>query len=331
MRIFAPDLCSAMSRKTSTWLRTTAVILALGAAACSVTKPSAGVSTPKATVPTTTSARPTSASTTTTITGVAPHVMIVMMENKSFSQVIGQSDQPYTNGLAMTYGLATKSYAFSHPSLPNYLDIVSGSNQGVTDDNPPSSHSFSDTPTLADQLSAAGFSAMAYAENLPPDPTRSAGEYAVRHVPWEYFRHTKITIANASALPPALNGANPPDFVWYTPNLIDDEHDGSVEQGDAFLSRFIPKVQESSWYMAGGQIIIEWDESDADNSGINGAGGGHVPTIVVSDALKAHPTRDSTRVDTDGVLRSIEDLYGLTHLGGGAAANGNIDALLHPS
>jgi acid phosphatase len=258
--------------------------------------------------------------------------MVVMMENKGYSQVIGQSDQPFTNSLASSYGLATRSYAFGHPSLPNYLDFVSGSNQGVTDDNPPSSHNFTSVPTLADQLVAAGLTAKAYAENLPGNPTTSAGGYAVRHVPWEYFPRTKITVADGSSLVSDLNRAGAPDFVWYTPNLIDDEHDGTVQQGDAFLSRFVPQVQSSAWYRAGGVIIVEWDESDADNAGTNGTAGGHIPTIVVSDALKAHPAQDSAPVDTAGVLRSIEDAYGLAHLGAaGDAANGNIDTLLTPA
>ena len=104
-----------------------------------------------------------------------PHVMVVMMENKNFTDVIGKSDQPFTNSLASRYGLATQSYAFGHPSLPNYLTIVSGSNQGVTDDNDPSSHSFPAVRTIADQLAAAGFTARAYAENLPGEPRHELG------------------------------------------------------------------------------------------------------------------------------------------------------------
>ena len=259
------------------------------------------------------------------------------MENKGISQVIGQADQPYTNSLARDYGSATDSYAMYHPSLPNYLDIVSGSNQGVTDDNPPSAHRFPGVPTVADQLVSAGFSAQAYAEDLPADPTASVGEYAVRHVPWEYFPDAKITLVDASTLDTDLDAPDAPDFVWYTPNLIDDEHDGTVEQGDAFLSSFIPRVQDSAWYRADGEIIIEWDESDGADAGINGGDGGHIPTIVVSNALKAHPVQESTPVDTAGILRSIEDVYGLPYLGTAAnPANGTIDALLvatpvHPS
>ena len=169
----------------------------------------------------------------------------------------------------------------------------------------------------------------AYAENLPADHGASVGGYAVRHVPWEYFPRTKITVTDASALLPDLSSAKSPDFVWYTPNLINDEHDGTVQQGDAFLSRFIPQVQATAWYRSGGVIIVEWDESDGDSAGINGSGGGHVATIVVSNALKAHPQQDSAPVDSAGILRSVEDAFGLAHLNGAAdPANGNIDSLL---
>ncbi len=274
-----------------------------------------------------TAARPSVAAAAGTAT--APHVMVVMMENKNFSEVIGKSNQPVTNSLATRYGLATQSYAFGHPSLPNYLAFVSGSNQGVTDDNDPSSHSFRGVKTIADQLAAAGFTTGAYAENLPSNPATDSGQYAVRHVPWEYFPGTAITVKSSSSMVTDLNRASPPDFVWYTPNLINDEHDGSVQQGDAFLSSFIPAVQATSWYRAGGQIIVTWDEADNDNSGINGGDGGHVPTIVVSAANAARPIKDSSPVDTAGILRSIEDRYGVAHLANAAnSANGTIDSLL---
>ncbi|HVA02381.1 MAG TPA: hypothetical protein VMU64_01430 [Acidimicrobiales bacterium] len=59
---------------------------------------------------------------------VPPKVMVIMMENESASNVIGNPTLPYITSLAADYGSATASYAFGHPSLPNYLEIVSGSN-----------------------------------------------------------------------------------------------------------------------------------------------------------------------------------------------------------
>ena len=264
---------------------------------------------------------------------VPPKIMVIMMENKNYSDIIGQTaTEPYTNQLAQQYGLATQSYALTLNSLPDYLEIVSGSRQGVTDDNPPSSHSFPAVQTLADQLVAGGYSATAYAEDLPADPTNDAVNYAVRHVPWEYFPNAPIKVKDASALVPDLNGSSPPDFVWFTPNLIDQGHDGPIGDDNAFLSTFIPKVQATAWYKSGGQIIITWDESANDTSDVSGGnnGGGHIPTLVVSQMLAAHPQQYSGRVATAGILHSIEHIYQLPFLGdAGVAANGNIDSLIY--
>jgi len=271
---------------------------------------------------------------------VPPKIMVVMMENQGYDQIIGNPALPYTNALAAGYGSATASYALTHPSLSNYLEIVSGSDEGVTDDNPPSSHSFPAVPTLADQLVAAGDSVAAYAESLPADPTNDSADelYVVHHNPWEYFPSAPITVKDGSALVPDLNSASPPDFVWYTPNLTDDGHTGvpvdteatELADTDSFLSTFIPSVQSTKWYQSGGQIIIEWDEGlDTDTSGINGANGGHVATIVVSKYLAASPQQHSGPVTTAGILGSIEHLYQVPYLGdAGVAANGNISSLL---
>ncbi|HTZ10699.1 MAG TPA: alkaline phosphatase family protein [Acidimicrobiales bacterium] len=259
----------------------------------------------------------------------APHVMVVTMENKNYSEVVGAANQPVTNALADDYGLATDSYSVAHPSLPNYIDLVSGQDpSNAADDGPPSAHTYS-YPTIADQLQAAGYSTQAFAEDLPADPTNDDGEYAVRHNPWEYFPATPINVADAATMVGDLDSTDPPDFVWYTPDMLDDEHTGepvdslATEEaaGESFLSSFIPEVQATTWYQQGGQIVIEWDESDTDDTN----GGGHIPTIVVSAALKADPRQSSTEVDTTGVLNSIEDVYGLPHLGEGV---GTIDALL---
>jgi hypothetical protein len=262
---------------------------------------------------------------------VLPHVMVIMMENKNFSEVIGQANQPYTNTLATTGGLATASYALVTGSLPNYLALASGSTQNNTDNVQPAQKNFPSTPTLADQLVSAGYTAKAYAEGLPADPTKTSGGYETIHFPWVYFPNTHMTSADASTLVSDLNSASAPDFVWYTPSLVNSEDTGTVQQGDSFLSTLIPQVQATPWYQAGGQIVITWDESSSDTSGIHGTtGGGRVPTIVVSAALAAHPLQASTPVDTAGILHSIEGVYGLSYLSGAAdTANGNIDTLLN--
>lgn len=253
------------------------------------------------------------------------------MENEGYSQVIGSSSMPYTNTLASDSGLATQSYAMGHPSLPNYLALVSGSTQGVTSDESPPSPVFAG-PTLANQLNDAGISAAYFAEDPPSNPSADSGAYVVHHVPWEYFTGQPTVQdpgTGGGTLLAELNAASAPDFVWFTPNVVDD---GDGESGtaaltdeDSFLSQFIPAVQATSWYAEGGRVIIEWDEAlDSDTSGIDGGAGGHVATIVVGGS-----GADSSPVDTMGILHSIEQAFGLPYLGAAASASsGNINALL---
>src|SRR5689334_4275542 len=60
--------------------------------------------------------------------------MILVLENHGYGDVIGNSAAPHLNALAHDYGLATRSYACCHPSLPNYLDLVAGTSFGISSD-----------------------------------------------------------------------------------------------------------------------------------------------------------------------------------------------------
>src|SRR2546427_10365018 len=83
------------------------------------------------------------------------------MENHGYSQIIGSSAAPYENALAQQNALMTQSFAIGHPSEPNYHELWSGSNQGVTDDSCP--HTFT-TPSLGQQLISAVLRVVTYRE-----------------------------------------------------------------------------------------------------------------------------------------------------------------------
>ena len=68
------------------------------------------------------------------------HVVVVLMENKSYDQIIGSPSAPYIKALASKCGLATQYHGVGYPSLPNYLAITGGSTFGIKDDGPPASH-----------------------------------------------------------------------------------------------------------------------------------------------------------------------------------------------
>ncbi len=283
----------------------------------------------------------------------APHIMVIMMENESETELLGSPDAPNVNALAAEYGLATESYSVDHPSLPNYLELLSGSTYGVSDDGTPSSDPISSSAqTLVNQLETAGISWKAYMESMPSagytggDTTSGGGQYYQHHDPFVYFPSiTSLPDFDSNLVPSTnimsdLSSSTPPDFVWMTPNGTDDMHDGQTNAagdvdpsvGDAWLGNFVSQVQDTSWYAQGGNILVEWDEGvDSDTSGVGTAsvGGGHIITLDISAALKADPQQDSTPVNTAGILHSIEDAYGLPYLADAAdASNGNIDSLL---
>src|SRR6185369_4979677 len=114
------------------------------------------------------------------------HIVLVMFENKKYSQINGSSSAPYFNSLAGQGAKFTKSHGVTHPSQPNYIALFSGSTQGVTSDSCPKSFN---TPNLGNQLLAAGYKITAYSEDLPSVGYTgcSSGKYARKHAPWANF------------------------------------------------------------------------------------------------------------------------------------------------
>ena len=92
-------------------------------------------------------------------------VVVVIFENHAYNQIVGSTAAPYINSLindSMT-ALFTQSFALTRPSQPNYLQLFSGSTQGVTSNNIPSNLPFT-TPNLYSELVAASKTFIAYCE-----------------------------------------------------------------------------------------------------------------------------------------------------------------------
>ena len=233
------------------------------------------------------------------------------MENHDFSQIIGNTDAPYINSLADQGANFTQSFAIEHPSQPNYLDLFSGSNQGVTDDSCP--HTFSGA-NLGGQLIAADFTFAGYSEQLPAAGSTvcSAGTapntYKRKHNPW----------VNFSDVPAGSNQpftAFPGDFTtlptlsFVIPNQCNDMHDCSVATGDSWLQANIDAyVQWAKTHNS--LLVLTWDEND--NSIPNQI------TTIFAGAL-VMPGDYSETINHFTVLATLEAMYGLAAIGGAAA------------
>jgi hypothetical protein len=254
--------------------------------------------------------------------------MVIMMENETYTSVIGNRVLPYLNGtLAGHYPVLQQAFAVGHPSLPNYLELLSGSTWGVNSDCAPGPGCQGET-SLPNQLDQAGIGWAGYMESMPVAgyPGGDTGgtdgygnEFYVRHHnPFVFFPslvgELSTHVKPMTSMATDLNSTNPPAFVWVTPNMLDDMHDGPLSTGDTWLSEQIPLIQSSRWYRQSGVIVLLWDEGQAsDASGIAGGNGGHVAGIVISQTLYGGAP-DGTPIDDAGILRSIEKTYGLAYL-----------------
>jgi hypothetical protein len=236
------------------------------------------------------------------------HVVVVVMENHSNSDVIGSSAAPYINSLASSGANFTQSYAITHPSEPNYLALFSGSTQGVSDDSCP--HTFG-TANLGSELIENNLSFAGYSESMPYDGYTgcSSGAYARKHNPW-------VNWSNVPASSNLTLNAFPSDYTqlptvsFVIPNLNNDMHDGTVGQGDSWLRDHLDGyVQWAKTHNS--LLVLTFDEDD------NGSGN-RIPTVFVGDSVQAGDY--SERINHYNVLRTLEDAYGLPHAGASANA-----------
>ncbi|MBP2356148.1 hypothetical protein JOF29_007258 [Kribbella aluminosa] len=238
----------------------------------------------------------------------------MLFENTSAGSVIGSPNAPYFNQLASTGANFTSSFAIEHPSQPNYLDLFSGSNQGVTDDSCP--HTFSSDNEGA-QLIAKGLTFSSYSEDLPAtgSTTCGSGRYARKHAPWTNF--TNVPASNSKPF-----SAFPTDFTqlptvsWVIPNLCNDMHDCSVSTGDNWLKAHLDAYVQ--WAKTHNSILITTFDED-DYSGNN-----RIATIVNGQPVK--PGSYAEHIDHFDVLRTVEDMYGLPYAGAAAQATPITDA-----
>ena len=182
-----------------------------------------------------------------------------------------------------------------------------------------------------------------------PDNTQKAtatDEYATRHNPFVYF-HSIIDdttlcdthVVGLDMLTKDLASASDtPNYVFITPDLCDDGHDapcangqpGGLAQADAFLRQWVPRITGSPAFKnQNGLLIVTFDEADTQGTssccgeipgpgspmpGIFGPGGGDTGAVLLSPCIAAG-TVSQTPYNHYTMLRSVEDLFGLAHLG----------------
>ncbi len=247
------------------------------------------------------------------------HIVVVVEENHGYSEIIGSSSAPYINSLAGQGMLFTNSHAITHPSEPNYLDLFSGSDQGVIGDACDSS--VYAPPDLGGQLIGAKYSFAGYSEGLAAagdtSCSNSATGYARKHSPWANFSDTNGPTTNLpySSFPTTTAGySSLPTVSFVIPNLTNDMHDGSIQQGDTWLQQNMDAYAQ--WAKTNNSLlIVTWDENDT----YTGDASNQIATLFVGQHVQVGT--NNTSINHFSVLRTLEDMYGLQPINNATSAS----------
>lgn len=248
------------------------------------------------------------------------HVAIVVEENHSYESVIGSSSpMPYLNSLAAGNGLATQYFANFHPSIDNYFMLTAGQmfangddkfNRVVTADN------------IARELIASGKAWKSYTESLPRVGYIGGDvpPYLRHHNPFTYFSDVQNSTNQLQNLVPFTQFASDlannalPNFSFIVPNTLNDAHDGTLQQADAWLQTNIAPLIANPAFQQSGLLIIVFDESDLTDVA---HGGGHVAAVIISSRVKPG-FQSTTLYQHQSTLKSILEALGIPTLPGAA-------------
>ncbi len=250
------------------------------------------------------------------------HIILILLENKSYQSVIGSNSMPNLNQLARQNVLLTNYFAIAHPSLPNYIALVSGTTANISSD---CTKCYVNQPNLADLLDSSGHSWKTYQENMPsPCFVGDAKPYYQKHDPFIYFDSIRLnsSICDRSVVPLTtldtdLANNQLPNFAFIMPNYCDSGHSCPASTADQWASNMVSKLQASPALGQKYLIIVTFDEgsdsSQASCCGL-GSGGGQVATILISPLAK-HGFQDNTPYSHYSLLKTILAAWKLPDIG----------------
>ncbi len=271
------------------------------------------------------------------------HVIVVMLENHSYDQVIGSSAAPYETSLASECGNATQAFGATHSSAANYLATSAGQYPATSPAGCGYSACASSEQNIYQQLDGAALTWKAYEESMPYACDKSgAAPYKIGHNPPIFY--TGISAAECQSNDvgvPSLTAASGafwddlqagtlPAVSWVTPNISDDGTnscggDCALSIADTWLANFMALVTGSSEYQSGDTLVlITYDEGqgtdyavgeDCTDETADLAGSQpscHVPLLVVYPYTLSG--NDPAFFDHYSITKTIEDIFGLPYL-----------------
>ncbi len=254
------------------------------------------------------------------------HIIIVMLENHGFDQIIGSANAPFINSLAKKGLLFTDYHGVTHPSQPNYLALFSGSTQGVSGDKCLQKVTPYTTANLGAAMIRAGHTFKGYAQTMPSigfmqcyykmSDVTGAYLYGRKHCPWvNWIGNGKNNFPASVSLPMTYfpsDYTSLPTLAFVIPDMDHDMHNigkqgdaAAIRRGDEWLKENISKYAD--WAMKHNSLlIITYDEDNMTSKN-------HIPTIFAGPMVK--PGENNITVNHYDLLRTIEAMYKLSPSG----------------
>jgi hypothetical protein len=256
------------------------------------------------------------------------HVWIITEENHSYEEVVGNSNMPYFNSLAAQYGLATEYYSNHHNSLTALMWLVAGQ-PVTTDDNATSCF---DVNNVVRGVLSRGLTWKSYQVDLPfaGFPGLSWLNYVRRHNPLIDFTDSCSSAQAMNSVPYTqlasdMQNNDTANFIYISPNLNEDAHDGTLPEADQWLSQELPAILARPEFAPGGDgvLFVVWDEGDIANDSrcsarLSSGCGGKIATLVIGPQVRPH-YQSAVRYDHANMLRTVCDAMGITSCPGEAA------------
>ena len=276
--------------------------------------------------------------------GQLDHVFLIYMENKGVDDIVGSPNAPYINSLINTEDYDSNYFALGHPSDPNYIRPLGGSDFGL-DYNP--AGNVIDANSLMQEMDQAGTSWAGYAQGMPyPGDITSSGDYAVDQLPFAqfdyvydntpaYLQEHLLPLTNLST--DLQNPSSFPEFTWIA---ADEDNNGegpidtpssiaqfiisqftnqqyNVAAADQFVQQEISAIENSPTWTDPNEkdaIIITFDEDNNNLSLGFGNDGNNVPMIIIpnggaetSGDMESGPFTTDEYANEYSLMATIED------------------------
>lgn len=255
------------------------------------------------------------------------HVVIVVEENHSFGQIIGESEAPFLNSLLEEGTLLTSFFARHHPSQPNYIVMFSGDGYGITNNTCVVNRPLLHARSLGGQLVRNGLSFKGYAEDLPKRGSMAcfSGKYVRRHAPWTNFGDVPTVVSLPFSEFPS-DFTKLPTVAIVIPNLDhDDGFPGTKRRaGDDWLRDNLNSYME--WAKTHNSLfIVTWDEDDKTvlAKRVTKPPANRVASIFIGEMVKVGFKSDKQYNHVD-LLKTILEMYRLPALPAPAYANAKV-------